>query len=189
MLLYSQQRTPPTRRRLEQPRPAQEQGRVLYKEEFGRVHAQGVNMIQRAKPTPRHVLSQTRQDEGDGGLPTRRSQRGWRETEAQNRSILLVQTMTASKAAKAVGRTGATAWRQCLHQFTGLRVIVHNDDGTCADCSSLQRTSCITRGPTARFSCGTRWRRGQALAILVCKSLLREHGRPVLGRRWEKCSS
>ena len=51
----------------------------------------------------------------------------------QNRSVLiLVQTMTATKSNLCEG--SRADWRdglaQCLHQLTGLTVIVHNDDGT-----------------------------------------------------------
>ena len=64
---------------------------------------------------------------------------------AQNRSILImVQTMTASKSNLCEG--SRADWRdgmaQCLHLLTGLRVVAHNDDGTCADCGTLRRVPC-----------------------------------------------
>ena len=67
----------------------------------------------------------------------------------QNRSILImVQTMTASKSNLCEG--SRADWRdgmaQCLHLLTGLRVVAHNDDGTCADCGTFQRTACDEGG-------------------------------------------
>ena len=67
----------------------------------------------------------------------------------QNRSILImVQTMTASKSNLCEG--SRADWRdgmaQCLHLLTGLRVVAHNDDGTCADCGTFRRTACDEGG-------------------------------------------
>lgn len=120
----------------------------LHIEEFGRVHAhEGLNMIQRAAAL--HDTSYVR-----GGKTKATSQchsvvlsTDGGKLRAQNRSILLlVQTMTASKSNLCEG--SRADWRdgmaQCLHQLTGLRVVVHNDDGTCADCGSLERTACIS---------------------------------------------
>ena len=131
------------------PDPLKNKDGSVYKEEFGRVHAQGVNMIQRASQL--HDASYHRRGKTKATAACQRvalSEDG-EKLRAQNRSILLlVQTMTASKSNLCEG--SRADWRdgmaQCLHQFTGLRVIVHNDDGTCADCGSLQRTSCITSG-------------------------------------------
>jgi hypothetical protein len=131
------------------PDPLKNKDGSVYKEEFGRVHAQGVNMIQRASQL--HDTSYHREGKTKATAACQRvalSEDG-EKLRAQNRSILLlVQTMTASKSNLCEG--SRADWRdgmaQCLHQLTGLRVIVHNDDGTCADCSSLQRTSCITSG-------------------------------------------
>ena len=63
----------------------------------------------------------------------------------QKRPIVVhVQTLTASKSNLCEG--SRADWRegmsQCLHQLTGLSVIVRNDDGTCADCSTLKRVEC-----------------------------------------------
>ena len=131
------------------PDPLKNKDGSVYKEEFGRVHAQGVNMIQRASQL--HDTAYHRQGKTKATAACQRvalSEDG-EKLRAQNRSILLlVQTMTASKSNLCEG--SRADWRdgmaQCLHQLTGLRVIVHNDDGTCADCGSLQRTTCIRNG-------------------------------------------
>ena len=131
------------------PDPLKNKDGSLYKEEFGRVHAARVNMIQRAEQL--HDTSYHREGKTKATAACQRvalSEDG-EKLRAQNRSILLlVQTMTASKSNLCEG--SRADWRdgmaQCLHQLTGLRVIVHNDDGTCADCGSLQRTSCISNG-------------------------------------------
>ena len=131
------------------PDPLKNKDGSVYKEEFGRVHAQGVNMIQRASQL--HDTAYHRQGKTKATASCQRvalSEDG-EKLRAQNRSILLlVQTMTASKSNLCEG--SRADWRdgmaQCLHQLTGLKVLVHNDDGTCADCSSLQRTKCISQG-------------------------------------------
>lgn len=68
----------------------------------------------------------------------------------QNRSLLIVvQTMTPTKSNICEGLRAD--WReglgQCLARMTGLRTIAHNDDGSCADCLTLKRTSCEHEQP------------------------------------------
>ena len=132
------------------PDPLKNKDGSVYKEEFGRVHAQGVNMIQRASQLHDATYHRQGKTEGDGGLPTRRAQRGRREVESTEPQYIIIgadddsfQKVTLCEGSRADWRDGMA---QCLHQLTGLRVIVHNDDGTCADCGSLQRKTCITSG-------------------------------------------
>ena len=125
-------------------------GRQLYKEEFGRASMPRwrVNMIQRAEQFHDRVSSRG-QDQGDGCLPTRSSQRGWREVESPEPLHTIIGADDDRQQEQLMRRQSsglARGMAQCLHQLTGLRVIVHNDDGTCADCGSLQRTSCISTG-------------------------------------------
>jgi len=62
--------------------------------------------------------------------------------------VIQVQTMVASKSNLCEG--SRADWRdglaQCFAQLTGLRVVAHNDDGSCADCGTLKRTACFPRG-------------------------------------------
>ncbi|KAJ8610811.1 hypothetical protein CTAYLR_004771 [Chrysophaeum taylorii] len=63
----------------------------------------------------------------------------------QNRSLLVVvQTITPSKSNVCEGLRAD--WReglgQCLAKLTGLPVVAQNDDGTCANCHTLKKTSC-----------------------------------------------
>ena len=122
------------------------------------------------------------QDQGDGFCQRVALSEDGEKLRAQNRSILLlVQTMTASKSNLCEG--SRADWRdgmaQCLHQLTGLRVIVHNDDGTCADCSSLQRTSCITSGdPPPGLVVVLGGRRGQRLRFLCANHYCGSTGDP-----------
>lgn len=68
-----------------------------------------------------------------------------RQLRSANRSVLIVvQTSTASKSNVCLGVR--SDWReglgQCLARLTKLRVVAHNDDGTCADCASLKPVPC-----------------------------------------------
>lgn len=63
---------------------------------------------------------------------------------SQNRSVeIIVQTSTGARNNVCEGQR--SDWReglgQCLHVLSGVRVIARNWDGTCADCSTLNRLS------------------------------------------------
>ena len=64
------------------PDPLKNKDGSLYKEEFGRVHAARVNMIQRAEQLHDTSYPSRGQDQGDRCLPTRGSQRGWGEAQS-----------------------------------------------------------------------------------------------------------
>ena len=64
---------------------------------------------------------------------------------SENRSILIIiQTLTASKSNVCLGVRAD--WReglgQCLARMTELRIIAQNNDGSCADCSTLRAVDC-----------------------------------------------
>ena len=94
------------------PDPLKNKDGSVYKEEFGRVHAQGVNMIQRASQL--HDASYHRQGKTKATASCQRvalSEDG-EKLRAQNRSILLlVQTMTASKSNLCEGQSRGLARR------------------------------------------------------------------------------
>lgn len=68
-----------------------------------------------------------------------------RQLRSANRTVvIMVQTLTASKSNVCLGLR--SDWReglgQCLARLTKLRVVAHNDDGTCADCATLKPVPC-----------------------------------------------
>jgi len=78
----------------------------------------------------------------DGGVELTAEAKTWKR---QGRGILIiVQTVTKSKSNVCLG--ARSDWReglgQCLARMTGLRTIVQNDDGSCADCATLEERDC-----------------------------------------------